>query len=441
MLNTRNNTIARSAFKVGQFVGPHLGQRQAIERLEDACRALGLPAGDKALGARGTVQRAIEAGMRKPRAIPDAPDYEPIDVSGMFEAEDVIADAETAPARPETFGISMAELKGKRFPPIVWIVPDILPEGCTLLAGKPKLGKSWMALDIAIAVATGGQVLGRDCDEGDVLYLALEDNERRLQQRGSILLPAQDWPERLTVSTEWPRSKDGCAKIKRWAASVTHPRLVIVDVLNAFRAPDNGKQSAYQYDYAAVAELRDLANSLGISVLVVHHTRKGEADDPIDMVSGTLGLTGAADSTLVLSRTAEKGTTLYGRGRDVAEIDFAIRWHSDTCRFSVRGVTDEVVRSDERTLILNAIRDRGQPLSPSEIANDTLRPSNNIRRLLGKMVRDGQLVKGKGAKYALPGMLDTDTGNSGTTGNTAGDGDDGNGDDDEPFCDEGAVHA
>ena len=81
---------------------------------------------------------------------------------------------------------SAAELQGRVFPPIQWIVPGILPEGLTLLAGKPKLGKSWLALDIAVAVASGGSVLGRECEPGPVLCLALEDNQRRLYQLALI---------------------------------------------------------------------------------------------------------------------------------------------------------------------------------------------------------------------------------------------------------------
>jgi AAA domain len=79
---------------------------------------------------------------------------------------------------------SAAELRGKKFPALKYIVPEILAEGCTLIAGRPKLGKSWLMLDIGIAVAAGRYCLGENkCEQGDVLYLALEDNERRLQRR------------------------------------------------------------------------------------------------------------------------------------------------------------------------------------------------------------------------------------------------------------------
>ena len=100
---------------------------------------------------------------------------------------------------------SAADLQGRVFPPIKWIVPDILPEGLTLLAGKPKLGKSWLALDIAVAVASGGSVLGRECEPGPVLCLALEDNQRRLQRRLQRVAGSTSWPRDLEFHTEWSR--------------------------------------------------------------------------------------------------------------------------------------------------------------------------------------------------------------------------------------------
>ena len=98
-----------------------------------------------------------------------------------------------------------AELQGMEFPPINWVVPGVLPEGLTILAGKPKLGKSWLALDMALAVAGGGAVLGRECEPGPVLYLALEDNQRRLQRRLNRIEPHLSWPADLELNTRWPR--------------------------------------------------------------------------------------------------------------------------------------------------------------------------------------------------------------------------------------------
>src|SRR5918998_5965423 len=104
-----------------------------------------------------------------------------------------------------------ADLRRKVFAPIKWIVPGYLAEGLTLLAGRPKLGKSWLALDIGLAVAAGRYVMGDIlCEPGDVLALCLEDNERRLQRRIRKLLGAfgNEWPARFQFATEWPRANE-----------------------------------------------------------------------------------------------------------------------------------------------------------------------------------------------------------------------------------------
>src|SRR5918997_2154354 len=99
-----------------------------------------------------------------------------------------------------------AELMAGELPPVKWVVPDILPEGVTFLAGRPKLGKSWMVLGLGVAVATGGVALGtKRVERGEVLYLALEDNERRIHNRLNKLLAGRPAPPNLHIPTEWPR--------------------------------------------------------------------------------------------------------------------------------------------------------------------------------------------------------------------------------------------
>ena len=267
-----------------------------------------------------------------------------------------------------------AELQRMVFPPISYVVPGYVVEGCTLLAGAPKLGKSWLALEIAIAVAAGGKCLGSvECERGDALYLALEDNPRRLQSRMRKLTLLNDpWPPGLSFATESPRSdQGGIEKIRAWSKAVTWPRLVIVDVLAVFKAARSNQEGLYDLDYRAIKALQELATELEIAIIVVHHTRKSQdAIDPFEKVSGTLGLSGAADSTLVLSRESG-GVTLYGRGRDIPEIETAVQFDRETCKWSILGAAEEVHRSDERGEILEALKESAEPLSPSDLSAAT----------------------------------------------------------------------
>ena len=195
-----------------------------------------------------------------------------------------------------------ADLKTMTFPVVRYVVPQYVPEGVALLIGRPKIGKSWLALDLAVACASGRSVLGSlKPEHGDVLYLALEDGKRRLQRRLDKLLSplSAAWPQRLTLApwaTGTAPIKAALEDIEAWCASVAKPVLVVIDTLERFRKPADGKQQLYAADTQAIASLQNIAIRYGVAILVLHHDRKAEADDPFDTVSGTLGLTGAADT-------------------------------------------------------------------------------------------------------------------------------------------------
>jgi hypothetical protein len=304
------------------------------------------------------------------------------------------------------------KLAAMTFDPIKFVVPGYIAEGATLLAGRPKLGKSWLALDMALAVASGGVCLGGvRCEEGDVLYLALEDNWRRLQSRIKRIWEAEDphaaIPDRLNLATEWPRADDGGVEaIRDWIAATPGARLVIVDVLAMFRATSRGRdQSAYDGDYMAIKSLQSLAMETGVAIVIVHHTRKsgGEAD-PFEKVSGTLGLSGAADTTIILDRDGN-GATLYGRGRDIEEVETAVEFDRMSCRWRALGDAVEVRRTDERGVILRTLLDNTEPMSPAEIADAIGQPRNNTRQLIFKMMKAGEVVRvGGKSLYTHPDL-------------------------------------
>jgi hypothetical protein len=242
----------------------------------------------------------------------------------------------------------------------------------------------------------------------EMLYAALEDNPRRLQRRIDKLLSpfGAQWPERLTLATSWRRlDQGGVDDIRQWIASAAEPRLVVLDTLAGVRPirTNNG----YTEDYGSLATLHRLANEAGIAIPVLHHTRKMEAEDPIDTVSGTLGLSGCADTILVLNRSSQ-GTTLYVRGRDIEEAEHAISFDKHSCRWTIIGDASEVHRSNERGRILAALEEATELLTPQGIVASTGMPRNNVDQLLFKMGQDGEVVKVGRGKYRLPGRAELD---------------------------------
>jgi AAA domain/Transcriptional regulator, AbiEi antitoxin len=220
-----------------------------------------------------------------------------------------------------------AWLDKQDFPPLRYAVPGVIPEGSTLLVGAPKIGKSWLVLSCALAKAAGGIALNAiRVDAAPVLYLALEDGDRRMQARCRILLDGGPIPEAFEYLT---RVESGrvIETIAAWLAR--HPGatpLVILDTLGKVMPPAMAGESAYQRDYRVASTLKQLADSEpGSSLLTNHHDRKAAAEDFIDSVSGTHGLAGAADTTIVLLRGRnETGGLIKVTGRDVPEGEYAV---------------------------------------------------------------------------------------------------------------------
>ena len=286
------------------------------------------------------------------------------------------------------------ELLAAEFPPARWAVEGIIAEGLTVLAGPPKVGKSWMALGLAVAVASGGKALGRvDVEPGDVLYLGLEDTPRRLQCRLRKVLARSAAPARLTVATACPPlGAGGQERITAWLGAHPSARLVVVDVFARIRGRADRQVSAYEADYTAMAAVKTIADTYGAAVLVLHHTRKAAAEDFLDTVSGTQGIAGAADATLVLARS--RGTadaTLQVTGRDVEETEFALKFAPDLGSWQLLdGPAIEHTLGETRRRILHLVREAGA-LTPSGIADRLDIEVTTAKSTAWRMARDGQL--------------------------------------------------
>jgi hypothetical protein len=300
--------------------------------------------------------------------------------------------------------ISTTELMALEFPPIRWTVPGYVAGGLSILAGRQKLGKTWLAIDWAIAVACGGVAMASiSCEQGDVLYIDMENGQRRIQSRLKNLFPSdQQLPDlsRLSWVEEAPRlGSQFFDALDNWMTSAASPRLVVIDVFQRVKPAGKPGQNAYENDYEAMSPLQAWATQNDIAVVCLHHTRKGGADDPLEALSGSNGLSACADSTLVLDRDAN-GVTLYVRGRDVEERESALKFLSG--RWFLIGGAAEVRRTDERTQILSALLTADGPISPGDIATATGMPRNNVDQLLFKMARDGEVLKSSRGRYSHP---------------------------------------
>jgi hypothetical protein len=271
--------------------------------------------------------------------------------------------------------INAQDLCDKKFAELKSIVPGLFFEGVILLASRPKLGKTWLLLQVSTAIANGVMVLASDNGppaHGDVLHLNLEDGDRRFQRRMTKHFGGlrDNWPKRLTIARSWRRlDQGGLDDLREWCRSVAKPLLICIDTLKRVRAPKGKGQTDYDADYEACQGLLQLAHEFpGLTFIVAHHDRKMDAEDVFDTVSGTLGLIGGVDTIAVLKRKAQ-GISLHVEGRDLLDtVEKAMQFDRETCRWVVLGEASEVHRSDQRTRVLSALRD-GPPegMTASEI--------------------------------------------------------------------------
>ena len=302
------------------------------------------------------------------------------------------------------------DLMRRTFNPVQWTIRDLLPEGVTILSGDPKVGKSWLVYQACLAVATGTALWsGREPEAvGDALMLALEDNDRRLRRRMDKLLvgAAKNLDlSRLHIATDWPRSIEGVARIADWLREHPTARLVVIDTISAFRDRDPGRKSSYAFDYEVGEMLKPLTREFSVAIVLVMHNRKQGANDPMQRVSGTQGLTGSVDNVLVLSRAnrGDKQGVLSADGRDIENAqELALSLHEG--RWSYMGLADEVARSSAGTAVLDALRAIGGIGSAQQI-RDAIGDGTKLESLrmrLSRMVKRGEILRNGHNDYSLP---------------------------------------
>lgn len=292
-----------------------------------------------------------------------------------------------------------------KFEATPFIVQDILPEGTMLITGKPKTRKSWLALNLAWAVAAGGKALGQyDALQGDALYIDLEMGQKRLHKRLHVVSPDIEPPKGFQFATKWPRVGEG---FETWLRDYlkSHPftRIVIVDTLVGIRPTRKRYEDPYESDKAFTQALTDLCHEHRIAMVLIHHSRKADGSDITDDASGSTGLTGGVDNyaALRLSRTEKGAGELLITGRDIEiDGDLNLKWDSRLAQWNVAPEGAAVMLTPERRDVLGVLRDR-PGLKPKELALLLKRDEPGTRRLLGNMMADGLVVSAQGGYYYL----------------------------------------
>ena len=291
-----------------------------------------------------------------------------------------------------------------KLPEPKWAIPGLIPVGFNIFAGKPKQGKSWLIMGVALAVACGGVALGEmNVPQGDCLYLALEDTPHRLQSRIGKMLQGAPAPESLSLSLNWPRMDEGGIELlEAWLKTHPNARLVVIDTwakVKPMRKRNNS--DAYTEDYDATGTLKNLADKYGVACMVVHHMTKAHYDDPIEAISGSMGFSGAADGLFLLQRERRKDeAVLFAQGRDVIRQEIALNWNPDLAIWSKIGDASQVRLSEERREIIQVLEQSDEPLDSAKVARLLCKKEGTVRKLLWEMSNAHEIMFCSRGKYA-----------------------------------------
>ena len=292
------------------------------------------------------------------------------------------------------------------YEPLAFLVEDLLPQGLHLLAGAPKIGKSWLALWLCLQVAQGKPLWNFSTRPCEILYLCLEDSFQRIQNRLFDL--TEDAPPTLHFAVMSEQLRSGLVEqIEQFLREHPATGLVVIDTLQRIRGAGS-EANPYASDYRDIGVLKALADRHRIAVLLIHHLRKLSDDDPMNMISGTTGLSGATDSNFVLqkSKRRENTATLYCTGRDIPYRELSLEFDGETHIWNL--LSDDCTQVDQSggriSFLLSALlQERPEICAPAKVLLEKIDPagvegltpnsfSHQIRKSVDTLRRSGIVV-------------------------------------------------
>ena len=302
--------------------------------------------------------------------------------------------------------VSMEDIYGMVFSPKEWIIKGILRSGLYILAGAPKVGKSFLVGQIAYHVSTGRPLWGYPVHRSPVLYMALEDDHQRLQERMFRMFGVESTKD-LYFSISAKNLREGLEEqIAGFVKDHPGTRLIIIDTLKKIRPGDDDTYS-YARDYADMTQLKKIADDNGICLLLVHHTRKKEDEsDAFNTVSGTNGLTGAADGSFIFAkkRRTDSDAVLQFTGRDLQDQIFYLSKNRETLTWELERVEvedftpppDPVLIAVSQIVTADTPQWSGSPTELAEALSEDISPIALTKHL---NVNAGRLQKDYSIQY------------------------------------------
>ena len=284
-------------------------------------------------------------------------------------------------------------------PPLGYALGDLIPKGLTVLAGRPKAGKTGLAISMAFCIVASTKYLGMFEGSGEnVFSIILEDGDPRVQIRLLPTVAEFGLTNRIKLATSWGGDgKQNIAKLNAWLEDNPETKVVFIDTYAKFTG---ATKKSYNSEYAAVAGLKEIADKHDAAIIVLHHTIKSKTADWLMSLYGSSGLTGAADTILFFDRErgAEKAI-LHATGRDIPDTEIALRLDSATNTWEPDENREIDNLNPERKLLFNIIRNAQAPIKLEELARITGKKTPAISNLLKKLLTCGFIEKTEHGHY------------------------------------------
>jgi hypothetical protein len=322
---------------------------------------------------------------------------------------------ETATRTGKLETIDYNTLMSQAYAPLKFQVAEILPQGLFILAGAPKIGKSWLVLDICCSISASTPLWGHSTTRNGVLYIALEDNHRRLQDRLKKIATDESTAEPLNLhlAVSAKGIHDGLVEqVDEFMKEHPDTGFITIDTLEHIRKGDTDRKERglYSADYSDMQILRTITNKYdGITLMLIHHTRKMYDADPLFTVTGSTGLTGAVDGIWVLDKEkrAENKAILSILNRDTKSYAFKLQLDEENCKWQFMGEhgTDENEVVEKLSTAINRLFTETDLFGASEWKGNATALCTALHKIDDSLSITERTIKGKLKNRDLQDLL------------------------------------
>lgn len=248
--------------------------------------------------------------------------------------------------------IAASDLQTAKIAPPEWLIPDVLPQGLAILCASSKVGKSWMAMQMCLAISRGKEFLDYASNQAGCLYLALEDGIFRLKDRLNKVLDGGKAPSNFYLSIK-ANGLDGGLIKQLDEEFEEHPdiKLIIIDTLQKVRGSAKKDEIAYATDYRELGSLKEYADNKRICVFLIHHLRKmADENDVFNMISGSNGIMGVCDTIFIIykKKRQDENAVLFMTGRDIRQQDVVVHFDETKYQWEMVGTAEEEERKRKK---------------------------------------------------------------------------------------------